>query len=122
MVISFVVTRDVDSIRPLDDELRRAIHVIAERHGLAANWLNDHAAAWAPATMDISDCEVVVERPGLHDNFASADDIVDASHAFPLEQPDEHLGEFIATELGKGGFQLTLRQSPRSSTSATDTG
>ena len=46
-------TRDVDSIRPLDDELRRATHVVAERHGLAANWLNDHAAPWAPATMNI---------------------------------------------------------------------
>ncbi len=58
-------TRDVDSIRPLDDELRRATHVIADPHGLAANWLTDHAAPWAPATMNIDDCEVVVEQPGL---------------------------------------------------------
>ena len=135
-------TRDVDSIRPLDDELRRATHVIAERHGLAANWLNDHAAPWAPATMNIDDCEVVVERPGLrvlaaplrdvflmklnrsspqdlndlrslwpyvHDEFASAEEVIDAFHAaFPFEEPDEHLAEFIATELGKGGFELPL--------------
>lgn len=148
-------TRDVDSIRPLDDELRRATHVVAERHGLAANWLNDHASPWAPATMNIDDCEVVVERPGLrvlaaplrdvflmklnrsspqdlndlrslwphvHDNFASANDIVHAFHAaFPFEEPDDHLAGFIVTELGKGGHELPLRQSGQSSTRAADT-
>lgn len=37
-------TRDVDSIRRLDDELRAAIEKVARRHGLAPRWLNDSAA------------------------------------------------------------------------------
>lgn len=39
-----------------------------------------------------------------------ADQVVDAFNAvFPLEKPDEHLGEFIATELAKGGYELPIR-------------
>jgi hypothetical protein len=136
-------TRDVDSSRPIDDEIRRATSIVAERHGLAANWLNDHAAPWAPATMQLDDCDVIVDRPGLRvlsapfrdvflmklnrsspqdlndlralwphvrDGFTSATAVVDAFHAaFPLEEPDEHLGGFVAAELAKAGYDLPLR-------------
>ena len=58
-------TEDVDSIRPLDDALRDAAKTVAARHGLAANWLNDHAAPWAPATLDADACEVLFEQGKL---------------------------------------------------------
>ena len=58
-------TEDVDSIRLLDDVLRDAVKTIAVRHGLAANWLNDHAAPWAPATLDVNACEVLFEHGQL---------------------------------------------------------
>ena len=53
-------TKDVDSIRRLDDALRDAVKTVAARHGLAANWLNDHAAPWAPATRDVCVCDVLL--------------------------------------------------------------
>jgi hypothetical protein len=59
-------TEDVDSIRPLDDALREAAKTVAARHGLAANWLNDHAAPWASATLDMDVCEVLFEHGKLH--------------------------------------------------------
>jgi len=58
-------TEDVDSIRRLDDALRHAVKTVAARHGLAANWLNDHAAPWAPATLDANACEVLFEQGQL---------------------------------------------------------
>ena len=58
-------TEDVDSIKLLDDALRGAVETVAVRHGLAANWLNDHAAPWAPATLDVNACEVLFEHGQL---------------------------------------------------------
>ncbi|MDX2381295.1 MAG: hypothetical protein QNM02_16225 [Acidimicrobiia bacterium] len=58
-------TEDVDSIRLLDDALREAVKTVAARHGLAANWLNDHAAPWAPATLDVGACDVLFEQGKL---------------------------------------------------------
>lgn len=58
-------THDVDSIRRLDDALRHAVATVAARHGLAANWLNDHAAPWAPATLEVSKCEVLFAQGKL---------------------------------------------------------
>ncbi len=52
-------TLDVDSIRRLDDALRHAVATVAARHGLAADWLNDRAAPWAPATLEVGKCEVL---------------------------------------------------------------
>ena len=55
-------TEDVDSIRLRDDAGRDAVKTVAVRHRLAANWLNDHAAPWAPATLDLNACEVLLEQ------------------------------------------------------------
>lgn len=135
-------TEDVDSIRRLDDALRRAVKAVAVRHGLAANWLDDHAAPWAPATLDERECEVLFvhgklrvlglplrdiflmklnrgDPPDLVDmrsiwplvrsEFASAAEVMTAYYAaFPNEDPadDPHLGDFVVTELIKGGFNL----------------
>jgi len=138
-------TRDVDSIRQLDDAMRHAVKTVAARHGLAADWLNDHAAPWAPATLDVDACEVLLERgrlrvlglplrdiflmklnrgdppdlvdmrsiwPVVSGAFASKAEVMVAYYAaFPNEVPadDPHLGDFVVTELSKGGFDLPLK-------------
>lgn len=58
-------TEDVDSIRRLDDELRRAVGAVAARHALSLGWLNDHAAAFAPQGLDVDACDVLLDRPRL---------------------------------------------------------
>ena len=58
-------TEDIDSIRRIDDELRRAARVVATRHQMAVDWLNDHAAAFAPATLDVDTCDVLLDLPRL---------------------------------------------------------
>jgi hypothetical protein len=58
-------TEDVDSTAHLDAELRAAVQAVAERHQLAVDWLNDHAAPWHPQTLRLEDCELLVEHPRL---------------------------------------------------------
>lgn len=58
-------TRDVDSLRPLDPELAGAVAEVAAAHGLGPDWLNAHAAAFAPATLDLAACRVLLETPRL---------------------------------------------------------
>lgn len=58
-------TEDVDSIRHLDAGLRRAVRSVAERHGLAVDWLNDHATAFGPNDFDADSCDVLLEHPRL---------------------------------------------------------
>lgn len=58
-------TADVDSIRRIDDELRTAVGIVAARHRLALDWLNDHSAAWTPATFTIESCTVLLEHERL---------------------------------------------------------
>lgn len=54
-------TVDVDSIRRIDDELARAVEVVASRHDLAPRWMNDRAAMFTPQTLDESSCEVLLD-------------------------------------------------------------
>jgi hypothetical protein len=58
-------TRDVDSLRRLDTELRRAVERVAKLHGLTADWLNDNAAGFRPVTFDEQDCDVLLDHPRL---------------------------------------------------------
>ena len=58
-------TRDVDSIERLDGRLLAAVEVVAARHGLAKDWLNDHAAAFTPFGFDTAGCSVLVDHPQL---------------------------------------------------------
>lgn len=58
-------TRDVDSVRRFDDELRQAAERVAAAHGLTINWLNDNAAGFRPFTFDEGDCDVLLERRRL---------------------------------------------------------
>jgi hypothetical protein len=58
-------TRDVDVVQRLDAELRDAVLVVAERHGLAPRWLNDDASRFVPRTLDVAECEVLGDHPRL---------------------------------------------------------
>ncbi len=58
-------TEDVDSVRQFDDTLRSAIRAVAVRHELTSDWLNDHATAFAPHTLDSAECVVLLDRPEL---------------------------------------------------------
>lgn len=58
-------TRDVDSVRRLDDELTQAVAIVAERHNLAPRWLNSSAAAFLPHTFDETECEVILSHRRL---------------------------------------------------------
>lgn len=55
-------TRDVDSLRRLDEELRRAVERVADLHGLTADWLNDNAAGFRPITFEEKDCDVLLDH------------------------------------------------------------
>lgn len=58
-------TEDVATICRIDEELRTAVQQVATRHGLAANWLNDHAAPFSPVTLEVDACELFFEHPRL---------------------------------------------------------
>lgn len=58
-------TRDVDSLRPLDRELAQAAVEVGAAHGLAADWLNAHAAGFAPLTLELTECSLQIDRPRL---------------------------------------------------------
>ncbi len=58
-------THDVDSVHRLDDELRAAVRTVAARHGLAASWLNDSAVPFAPQSLDVDSCDVLLDYPRL---------------------------------------------------------
>ena len=58
-------TVDVDTVRRIDPELAQAVKVVADRHGLASRWMNDHAAAFAPQTFEESACELLLETSRL---------------------------------------------------------
>lgn len=58
-------TKDVDSSVRLDDDLKSAVRVVAKRHQLASTWLNDYAAPWHPRTLQLEECQVLLEHPHL---------------------------------------------------------
>lgn len=58
-------TKDVDTVRPLDAELRAAAHAVAKEHDLPDDWLNDRAAGWAPQTLRVEDCDTLLDHPRL---------------------------------------------------------
>lgn len=58
-------TEDVDTSVRIDAGLQAAVLQVAQKHGLAVDWLNDHAASWHPETLRLEDCDVLVNHPGL---------------------------------------------------------
>ena len=58
-------TRDVDSVRRLDEELQEAVRAVALRHDLAPAWMNDASGAFTPLTLNEADCETLIDLPRL---------------------------------------------------------
>jgi hypothetical protein len=58
-------TKDVDTSVLIDEELRASVRVVAERHQLAVDWLNDHSVPWHPQTLRNEHCDVLIDRPRL---------------------------------------------------------
>lgn len=58
-------TTDVDSTRRLDEELVTAVAEVAAAHDLDPTWLNAGAARFTPATLEIDDCDRLLETPRL---------------------------------------------------------
>ncbi len=83
-------TEDVDSVRLLDAPLRAAVARVAERHDLAPDWLNSHATAFAPNTLDLDECDVLIEGGALRVLGAPLPgslDRADAVGAVPARRP-----------------------------------
>lgn len=58
-------TLDVDVITPLSPTLQAAVQVVAGRHGLPAEWLNDRASGFRPRGLDLGNAEVLFNHPRL---------------------------------------------------------
>ncbi len=58
-------TRDVDSAKRLATEVKSAVSVVAERHGLAPLWMNDHAAPYRPLTLREKECDILLAEGRL---------------------------------------------------------
>ena len=58
-------TADVDSVTVLTAELKDIVRQVGERHGLRATWLNDSAAIFAPAGLELEACERLYEHSHL---------------------------------------------------------
>lgn len=129
-------TTDVDALYEIDEELRSAVATVAVRHDLEADWLNDRARPWRPATFDLAGCEVALTHGGLtvllppvdvvvlmkiavggrtpndaldlralwpSSTFSSPHDAVAAFYiAYPHEEDDAHLHDWIASVIGNG--------------------
>lgn len=60
-----MATQDVDSSMRLDSDLRNAVESVAKKYELAIDWLNDIAVPWHPQTLQLEDCDVLIEHPQL---------------------------------------------------------
>jgi hypothetical protein len=91
-------TADVDSVSKLTDEVRAVVREVGERHGLRADWLNDSAMTFAPAGLNLDECELLFEHHNLTVLGPSPDAqaAVDAYYlAYPFEEHDPHLVDYV---------------------------
>jgi hypothetical protein len=68
-------TTDVDSARPIDQDLAAAIREVANRHGLDEDWLNPRGFPHRPLTLDEDECEVMLEHGRLKVLAAPVDQV-----------------------------------------------
>lgn len=68
-------TTDVDSARPIDQDLAAAIREVANRHGLDEEWLNPRGFPHRPLTLDEDECDVMLERGRLKVLAAPVDQV-----------------------------------------------
>jgi len=66
-------TMDVDVVTRLTEVTRRAVAEVADRHGVSAQWLNDHAATFRPHGLTAEHCTTVVDGVALRVLAPSAD-------------------------------------------------
>ena len=59
-------TRDVNSARRFDSDIREAVARVGARHDLSERWLNDDAARFWPSTASYDDCKLIYEAPALN--------------------------------------------------------
>ncbi|MGW7681997.1 DUF6036 family nucleotidyltransferase [Kribbella sp. NPDC054772] len=58
-------TADVDSLTRLTEDVKAVVRRVGERHGLRPTWLNDSAAMFMPAGLDLDECAVLYEHSHL---------------------------------------------------------
>lgn len=58
-------TTDIDSLTVLDSVVVEAVSKLAQIEDLSPLWLNDHARPFAPNTLDISACDVLVTHNAI---------------------------------------------------------
>jgi hypothetical protein len=58
-------TKDVDTLTQITDELRDAIRKVAEKNELPNDWFNDYARPFAPETIELHRCTLIIEYPRL---------------------------------------------------------
>ena len=68
-------TRDVDTARRLGDDAKRAVAVVADRHQLSREWLNDESMAFLPADFDDARGGLVAEHSQLTVRVPHPDDV-----------------------------------------------
>jgi hypothetical protein len=121
-------TTDVDSARPIDQDLAAAILEVAKRHGLDDDWVNPRGFPHRPLTLDENECEVMLEHRRLRVLAAPIDqvflmkldsdrtrdqmDLVLAWPATSYQSPEEVLDAFRAAYppgLPEGEYEYYLR-------------
>ena len=68
-------TRDIDTARRLGDDAKRAVAVIADRHQLSPQWLNDESKDFLPTDFDDARSTVVAEHSYLTVRVPHPDDV-----------------------------------------------
>ncbi len=69
-------TTDVDVAGGIDPAMAEAVAAVADRHGLEADWLNDRAKPWLPATFDRATCLVAFAQGDLEVLLPPVDTVV----------------------------------------------
>ncbi|MEX0863983.1 MAG: DUF6036 family nucleotidyltransferase [Acidimicrobiia bacterium] len=111
-------TRDVDSARKLDSDLKKAADRVAARHDLPHGWLNDAAAPFWPSTASYEECELVYQHPALEVRSPSANVIflMKLYRADPQDREDLvtlwPLCDFNQADHAARAFRLAYPQAP----------
>ncbi len=69
-------TTDVDVASGIDSAMAEAVAAVADRHGLEADWLNDRAKPWVPATFDPATCRFAFAHGDLEVLLPPVDTVV----------------------------------------------
>ena len=73
-------TTDVDVAGGIDAAMTEAVAAVADRHGLEADWLDDRAKPWLPATFDPATCRAAFAHGDLEVLLPPVDTVVAGVH------------------------------------------